>query len=313
MRFPKLFAMLMAVICLTISGRALAADADMQDFRNVYLQDMNDAKGYHLELMFNGPTFQANVIADGQLWKNGAATAKGKISWDYTDLAAGQTKQSEMPFYAERAGNVVVLYGQRDGLWQKENILESFSWLLDAVSSDDRDTKMKYAATVTDVQSEDAGNGHQRMQLTFDGQALSEVEDKAIRERIATMSESDQKDAMASVRYLNAALAENTPKCIWTIDRNTGETVMVTADLTDVMRSYAKAVLQDSYQGKIFLSKEETDMLASIGYYYNLQLYLVRNNTSAKQAIIPANIKNRAQESNLFADINGEIVSALKK
>ena len=175
MRFFKIFAMLMGFICLAASSRALAAEADMQAFRDVYLQNMSEAKGYHLELMFNGPTLQSNVIADGQLWKNGAAVAEGRMSWDYTDLAAGQTKRTEMPFYAERSGNVVVLYGNRGGQWQRENILEGFTWILNAVSSDDRETKMKYAATVKDVKLEDAGKGQQRMQVTFDGKELSAV------------------------------------------------------------------------------------------------------------------------------------------
>ena len=113
--------------------------------------------------------------------------------------------------------------------------------------------------------------------------------------------------------YLNAALAASDLKITWTVDKKTGETDMVAADLTDVMRNYAKAMLQDSYDGKISLAQEEVDMLASIGYYYNLQLYLVRNKEYAKQTVIPAIIKNRAQEGNLFGDINSEVVSALKK
>ena len=313
MRFFKIFAMLMGFICLAASSRALAAEADMQAFRDVYLQNMSEAKGYHLELMFNGPTLQSNVIADGQLWNNGAAVAEGRMSWDYTDLAAGQTKRTEMPFYAERSGNVVVLYGNRGGQWQRENILEGFTWILNAVCSDDRETKMKYAATVKDVKLEDVGKGQQRMQVTFDGKELSAVEDKAVRESIAAMSEADSRDAMATVVYLNAALAASDLKITWTVDKKTGETDMVAADLTDVMRNYAKAMLQDSYDGKISLAQEEVDMLASIGYYYNLQLYLVRNKESAKQAVIPASVKNRAQEGNLFGDINSEVVSALKK
>jgi len=313
MRFFKIFAILMGVIFLAASSRAMAAEVDMQAFREVYLQNMGEAKGYHLELMFNGPTLQSNVIADGQLWKNGAAVAEGRMSWDYTDLAAGQTKRNEMPFYAERSGNVVVLYGKRGGQWKKENILGGFTWLLNAVSSDDRETKMKYAATVKDVKLEDVGKGQQRMQVTFDGKELSAVKDKAVRESIAAMSEADSRDAMATVVYLNAALAASDLKITWTVDKKTGETDMVAADLTDVMRNYAKAMLQDSYDGKISLAQEEVDMLASIGYYYNLQLYLVRNKESAKQAVIPASVKNRAQEGNLFGDINSEVVSALKK
>lgn len=313
MKFFAVFTLLAAVLGLTFGGRAWAAEADMQAFRGAYLQDVNESKGFHLELMFSGPTFQSNVISDGQMWQDGSAVADGKLSWSYTNLAAEQTQQYEMPFYAERSGNVVVFYGKRGNVWQKENILGGFSWLIDAVTSDDRDTKLKYAATVTDVQREDAGNGQLRMQLTFDGKALSEVRDKAVRDRIATMSEADQKDALATVHYLNAALAESNLKCAWTVDAKTGKTAVVTADLTDVMRNYAKAVLQDSYQGKISLSQEETDLLASIGYYYTLQVYLVKNDGSAKHAVIPAAVKNSAQEANIFADVNSEVVSAIKK
>ena len=313
MRFCRMLAVLLTIFCLTVSNRVLASEADMQKFHDAYLQGMNDANGYHLELMFHGPTFQSNAIADGLLWKNGSAVAAGKLSWAYTNMDAGQTQQSEMPFYAERSSDAVTLYGQRGGVWQRENILGNLSWILDAISSEDKDTRMKYAATVTDVKATDIGNGQQRMQITFDGKALSDVQDKAVRERIAAMSETNGKDAMTSVRYLNAALAENNPQCIWTIDKNTGETVMMTADLTEIMRSYAKAMLQDSYQSNITLTKDDTQLLAALGYYYNLQLYLVRDSKSPKQVVIPSSVKNNAKESNVFADIENEIVSAVKK
>ena len=39
MRFFKIFAILMGVICLTASSRAMASEADMQAFRDVYLQN----------------------------------------------------------------------------------------------------------------------------------------------------------------------------------------------------------------------------------------------------------------------------------
>ena len=313
MRFFKVFALLLSVFFLTVSGKAMAAQADVQAFQNAYLQSMADAKGYHFELLFQGPTFQSNVIADGQLWKDGSAVAEGKLSWGYTDLATGQSQQKDMPFYAERTGPVVTFYGQRNGKWQKENIMESFSWLLDAVGSEDRDTKLKYAATVKNVQTEDLGNGQVRMQVTFDGKALAGVKDKAIRDRIATMSGQDQQDALASVNYLNTALSQCDPTCTWTIKKDTGKTAILTADLTEVMRNYAKAVLQDSYDSKISLTKEETDFLAAIGYYYNLQFYLVRNDDNAKQVVIPAAVKNGTQDSNIFAEEESEVVTALKK
>ena len=313
MRFFKMLAVMAAILCMSVSGKAFAADTDIQTFRNAYLQDIKDATGYHLELMFHGPTFQSNTITDGLLGNDGSAVMAGNFSWSYTDTDNGQTNHQEMPFYAERSGNAATLYGQRRGVWQKENILGSLSWILDAVSSEDRDTKMQYAATVTDVETTEIGNGQQRMQITFDGKALSSVQDKAVRNRIAAMNETDSKAAMASVRYLNAALAENNPRCVWTINKNTGKTVMLTADLTEIMRSYAKAVLQDSYQGNITLTEEETQFLASLGYYYNLQVYMSQDDKSFDRAVIPAAVKNNAKESNIFADIESEIISAVKK
>jgi len=313
MKLFKLLAVITAIFCLSVSGRALAAETDMQDFRNVYLPGLNEANGYHFELMFHGPTFQSNTIADGLLGKDGSAVVAGKLSWSYTDLDSGQTKQQEMPFYAERSNDVATLYAKHEGVWQRESILGSLAWILDGIASEDKDTKLQYAATVTDVKMTDIGNGQQRMQITLDGKALSAVRDKAIRDRIASMDEAGGKAALASVGYLNAALAENNPQCVWTIDKNTGKTIMLTADLTGIMRSYAKAMLQDSYQGNITLTEEETQFLASLGYYYNLQLYLKRDDKSGKRAIIPAAVKRNAQESNIFADIEREIVSAVKK
>lgn len=313
MRFFRYLTLLGLLFSLVLGGRVWGAPADVQVFREAYLQGMGDARGYHLELMFNGPSFQSNTIADGQLWKNGAAVADGKISWDYTDLPSGQTRHVELPFYAERSGGVVVMYGQRDGLWQKEDILEGFSWLFDAISSEDVATRQAYAATVTDVQSEEAGSGQQRLLITFDGKALSEVKDVTARERLSALSEADRNDALSTIRYLNAALAENNPRCTWMFDGETGETVMVTADLTQIMRSYAKAVLRDSYEGRISLSREETELLASIGYYYNLQFYLHRKKTSAKHILIPPAVRNGAPEGELLAGVNEEIISALKK
>ena len=166
---------------------------------------------------------------------------------------------------------------------------------------------------MTDVQTTELGNGQQRMQITFNGKALSAVKDKAVRAKISAMNEADGKAALQSVGYLNAALAENNPRCVWTIDKKTGKTTMLTADLTEIMRSYAKAMLQDSYQSKITLTDEEKEFLASIGYYYNLQVYLTQESKSADRAVIPATVKNTAQDAYIFADIKNEIISAVKK
>ena len=117
---------------------------------------------------------------------------------------------------------------------------------------------------------------------------------------------------MEYLRYINAALADTNPQITWTVEKKTGKTVIVAANLTDIMRSYAKAVLQDSYQGNISLPPQETEFLAALGYYYELQLYLT--SSDAKTDVnIPANVKQNAKASNLFNDIEAEVISVVQK
>lgn len=312
MRFFRMLAVLLTVLCMTVSGRAFAAENDVQAFRDAFSAAMDSAKGYHLELMFHGPTFQSNVLADGKLGMDGSCVMNGKMKWSYTNTASGESMHNEMPFYAERNGNVLVLYGNRQGSWQCENVLAGVTWILDAVSSGDGDTKAKYAAAVSDVKITETGNGQERMQLTFDGKALADVQDKAVRDRIESMSDADKKSAMEYLRYINAALADTNPQVTWTVDKKTGKTAVVVANLTDILRSYAKAMLQDSYQGNISLTPQETEFLAALGYYYELQLYLTSSDAQ-KIVDIPANVKQNAKESNLFNDIEQEVISVVQK
>ena len=312
MKLLRMFAVLLAVLCLVVSGKAFAAENGVQAFRETFFAAMDNAKGYHLELMFHGPTFQSNVLADSCLGTDGSCALKGNMRWSYTDTASGESKHSEMPFYAERNGNALALYGNRQGVWQRENVLAGVTWILDAVSSGDKATKAKYAAAVSNVKITDVGNGQERMQITFDGKALSGVQDKAVRDRIASMSAEDQKEATEYLRYINAALADTNPQVTWTVDKNKGKTVIVAANLTDILRSYAKAVLQDSYQGNISLTPQETEFLAALGYYYELQLYLTSSDAKAN-INIPANVKQNAKASNLFSDIKQEVISVVQK
>ncbi|MBR3459118.1 MAG: hypothetical protein IKH16_13350 [Selenomonadaceae bacterium] len=274
---------------------------------------MNGTRSYQTEIIFNGPTFQSNITGVAQVDENGFSLMHGDIQWMYTNLNTNQTKTCEVPFFAERSGNSMTLYGMRNGSWQRESMLGSLTWLLDMMAEDNRELRAQYAAAVTSVKTKDEGRNRLSMQIRFNGKALSETKDRAVRESIASLPEEEQGPALAAVRYFNAALAENTPELTWTIDRTTGETVTVAADLTDIMRSYAKAVLEDSYQGRISLTPEETELLASFGYYYHLQLYLTRNDKNAGRLAIPADVRSSARESAFLHDMEMDVVSVVKK
>ncbi|MBQ3972325.1 MAG: hypothetical protein II687_09060, partial [Selenomonadaceae bacterium] len=148
MKFFRMFAVLLAVVCMTFGGKALAAEDGMQVFQEAYLPGMEKAQNCRLELMFYGPTFQSNLVTSGQIGKDGSGVMDGTLSWTYTNRDTNETKQNDIPIYAERSGDFIVLYGQRNGSWQRENVLEGVAWILDVISANDRATKMQYAAAV---------------------------------------------------------------------------------------------------------------------------------------------------------------------
>lgn len=311
MRVLKFLAVLFAVICMTAGGKALAAEDGMQVFRDAYFPGMKSAKPFHLEMMLTGPIFQGVSTMDGQIWQNGSYAMKGNLSWSYTDMATQQTTQNDIPVYAERAGDLVALYGNRNGAWQRDHFFGGVVWFMDVVSTENQNIKEQYAGAVKSVKASDAGNNRQKMDIVLDGKKLAAMQVSS--DRIAALPQAEQADAQAFVNYINAALMQNDLEVIWTIDKTTGETVTVAANLTEIMRSYAKAVLEDSFQSKITLTPEESEFLTSIGYYYNLQFYLSITKDSKGFSSIPGDVKNGAVDHEFLKDVEQEMVSVIKK
>ena len=311
MRLFKFFAVLLAVASMTVGGRAFAATDGLQAFRDAYFPVVNDASSYHLDISLNGPTFRANGTLGGELWRNGAVVMKGTLGWAFTDVASGRTTQKEIPVYAERSGDAVTLYGKCDGVWQRDNVFGGVTWMLDAIVTDNPAVKAQYAAAVKGVKAENEAGNRQRLQVLFDGKKLAAMHVSG--SRIAALPEADQKDAREFVHYLNAALMANDPQCIWTVDKTTGKTVTVAADLTGLMRSYAQAMLQDSYQGKLTLTPEETELLSAMGYYYDLNFYLSDRGEDVQWTSVPPDVKNTAKAQEFVKDMQREFVSIVKK
>ena len=312
MRLLKYMAVLFAVLCITAGGKALAAEDGLQDFRDAYFPSMKDSRPFRLDLMFNGPTFQANTLLTGRAWPDGASVAQGSLSWGYTDMDTLTTKQVNIPLYAERSGGVISLYGNRDGAWQHDNVLAGITWFLDVLATDDRAIKNRYAETVKSVTSTKEGANLLRMDILIDGAKLAAIDVSS--DRLQALPPQEKAEAEYFIRYFNAAAAANDLKVIWTVNKDTGETVTVAMDLTEIMRGYAKAVLEDSYQGIITLTPEETAFLASIGYYCNLHAYLSSTkDSSAIPTAIPADVKRGAAEHEFLKDATQEIISIVNR
>lgn len=311
MRLFKLFAVLSAFLFMTAGGKAWAAEDDMQAFYDIYFQGMRDATPYHLDLTLNGPTFHGVAVMDGQAWKNGRITMKGTLGLSYTDMTTQRTSQTDIPIYLERSDELTSLYGNRNGTWQRDTLFGGLAWVLDVVTTNNQDIKAKYADTVKSVTVTNEGTNRLRLDLVIDGKKMAAT--KIARDRISALPEADREDAEDFIRYFNAALMKNDLPITWTVDKATGHTVTVAANLTDLMHSYAQAMLEDSYQGRYSLTKDETELLASIGYYYTLQFYLSEGGKGASLAVIPADVTNTAIDHDFLDDVKQELVSVVRR
>ena len=309
MKLFRLATLVFAVLCVAFAGQASAAEDGMQAFREAYLPSAKNSQVYHVDIMFNSPNVQSNVTASTQSKSGGQFVLDGKLNWAYTDRSTNQTVQTDTPIYVEREGDAFTVYGNRNGTWMQETLFNGTAWILDAFSTDNNALKEQYAASVKSVKLLDRQGSQQRMQIIFDGKKLSQVEDSFAKSQAAG---ANGKPDQEFERYLKAALAENDLECTWAVNTETGTTITVAANLTNIMRSYAKAVLQDSYESKIQLTPEETEILSSIGYYCNLQFYLSPSK-NVRSLSIPPEVKSTAKSHDFLEELGNEVAAAAGK
>ena len=78
-------------------------------------------------------------------------------------------------------------------------------------------------------------------------------------------------------------------------------------DNEELFAEYVQQTLEEAVE------PEETELLASFGYYYHLQLYLTRNDKNAGRLAIPADVRSSARESAFLHDMEMDVVSVVKK
>ena len=304
-------ALALATTCMA-APQASAADNGIQAFRDAYMPAMSQEHHYRADFMFNGPTFHSNANTYWTLKPNGQAEMNGKFVWDYTDLNTKKTSKYEIPIYGSSDGASFDIYGKSATRWESETVFAGLTGLLNALQTGDQNIKEKIAAAVKRVKVSDVGTDNCRMDIKFDGKALAALEKEIVTGRLASMPDGEKAAATANMGYVATSLEEEDLNVIWTVNKKTGETVTLAADLTNFMRGYAKAILEDSYKGKITLTPKDTESLASIGYYYNLQCYINSDKKANMEIAVPADLKKDVRTNNLFEYIRDEVVSVVK-
>lgn len=299
---------------MLVGGGAIAAD-NMDAFKEAYLATPVDNRAFHEAVEFFGPEFHGELNGTSFILRDATMKMSGTISWQFTDPNTyNTTEESNIPFYVEQNGDVMTMYVQRSGSWSKFNLPAVPVALANAIKTTDVNILQQNMSAVksVDIVSE---NADQRvMQVNLDGKKLAELLHTYNDDRIANLSQAERTEQKTFIDHLADGLQTTDVTCSWTVDKKTWRTVSATVNLTDVMRAYAKDILDDAAKGEIVLSQSDRSFYESLGYFSELHTraaYYVAGDGSQPQ--MPQGASSARNNPNVFQDLSRLVGSEARK
>lgn len=289
------------------SGDVQAAENDMQAFRDSYLSTATDNRHFNqIATFFGGTVFKADINAQGSILSDASLNMAGTIDWSYTSPNTKQTTNLSIPFYIVQNGDSdMVLYVQRYRRWNKITLPGFPAALASALKTNDLKSLQENAQAVKDVEIFKDDVNQRIMKLVIDGKYVASLLDK---------HNNQNSDAAVINRNLKKSLAENDIYCTWTFDKRRKETTTAAIDLTDLMRGYARGVLDESAAGTVKLSQEEMALLDAMGYYSEFHYSLSSVGAIDNKILTPPSAALNAQENDsVFDDLMNDMTAVVKK
>lgn len=294
-------------------GGASAAPAEdaMWAFREAYLATSNDTRTLRESLQFFGPAFHADVSGKAQLLRDGSMRMEGTINWTFTDLEVNQTSQTQIPFYIEQSSDDMTLYAKRGGKWTSLSLPGIPAGVANDLKTNDVNTLKENMTAVKSVELLKDTPQQRAMRITLDGPKTAELFKQHMADDISGLSDEDKAAQTEFLRRLANAFQSTDLVINWAVDKSTWQTVTAGVNFTDLMRAYARGILQEAADGTVEISDEERKLLDALGYYSELQTYTSYVKDGAPLSV-PASVKNAAVPGDVFQDMKAEAAASVK-
>lgn len=287
------------------NGGDVQAANDIQSFRESYTGVPSGDRYFNqIITFFGGTVFKADVTAQGAISKDNSLNIGGTLNWSYTTPRTKQTTNLSIPFYLAQTGdNDMTVYVQRYGKWNKI-ILPGFPGAISTIlKANDGATLQANAQAVKSAETYSEDANQKVMKLIVDGNYIANV-----------LSKYDNQNGDEVIhRNLKKAFQSNDIQCTWTYDKKKKSTVTATIEFTDVMRSYARSLLDESAKGLVKLDKSEMDLLASIGYYSEFHYAMTMHEKPGENLYPTPQALNAPENDNVFDDLESDMVAVVKK
>ena len=298
------------------AGNLAEADSNAEfQFRQAYLSIPQDNRVFHQSIVFFGTTFHVDITSEGQLLRDASTQMNGNINWEYTDPSTNITSNNTMPFYLTQSGEEMTLYVQRNNRWSKFLMPGIPSGFANALKTSDLSTLQENLNLVKNVELFRETDTQQIFNVTLDGKKLADR--MATYEKNQNTTQLSADEVASQQRFfnnLNAALRATDVTCTWTVDKAKTQTATAVIDFTDLMRAYAKNVLDDSAAGRVVLTDDERLLMDTIGYYSEFHYSISYFDATKKLDFnLPKAADRAAVNNNVFQDLIKDMTTSVKK
>ena len=298
------------------AGNLAEADSNAEfAFKQAYLSVPQNDRAFRQSIDFFGTVFHAGITTQGKILRDATMQLSGNFNWNYTNLSTNVTINRDMPFYITQNESEITLYIQRYGKWNKFSLPGIPANFANALKSSDIKTLQENFKAVRYVEIFRETNAQQIFNITLDGKYLSRLLEEYSQNPSTAGLSQDEIAAQASfIRNLQAALQKTDIVCTWTFDKINNRTITTVVDFTDLMRAYAKNVLDDSAAGRVVLTEEERMLLDTIGYYSEFHYAFTYNNDGSEENYTaPSAAQKASVNKNIFNDLIRDMTTTVRR
>ena len=316
-RFSKVAAVAAISGAFLFGGNVDAAtteDEGIAAFREAYFGQMESTRMIDQDLTLISTNFHLDIDSKAQVTSDGVMRMSGTLAWTYTNLQRNYSTNSNIPFYIEQNGNDMTLYVQRRGKWSKMSLPGLPSGIVNIWKSSEMDMLRQNMDAVKKVEILKDTPDMRIMNVTLDGNKIADILEKNSQASFAGLSGdalAEQKEVLN--RWLTAIKA-NDITFAWTVNKPSWTTVTAAFDLTNIMRAYARYVLDESAAGRVVLTNEERDLLDAMGYYSELRSYTTYISPKKEMMIdLPSDLMTAPENDSSLDDIFAEMTTVVEK
>lgn len=315
-RFAKVAAVA-AVGSSLIFGTSDIANASPEGvaaFREAYMAQTYDTRIFNQDLTLIAPSFHLDIDSKAQVTADGVMRMSGDFSWTYTNLQKNYSTNSKIPFYIEQIGDgEMSLYVQRNGNWSKMMLPGLPAAIAGIWKTTNSNMVQQNIDTVKDVEILQDTADMRILNVTLDGEKIAALLEDNSKNSFAKLEGYKLTEQQAIFQRWLTAIKANDITFAWTVNKPDWKTVTASFDLTEIMRIYARYVLEESAAGRVVLSPEERDLLDAMGYYSELRSYSSYLGPKAESINIPADLISAPENDNSLDDIFYEMTTVVKK